>query len=345
MDKVEEAFGRYNSYLVTGECSLPQALVAGFHLRISRKDGRLRIVRISLMVLALLAFVLGQEPTVHAKSGERDQVHKRKKKAAKKRRAAKKKKAARKRRKAKRNAPKKSGRKPNMPPGWSWPPNADMLAKGDECLIKLGALGVSWKHAKARNFITTPIVVPSMELAGLLLEPTFRKGPFVMDCHLALAIAKMAEPLRAANVRALRFSSIHAVRTVRVGGKRKKSLSRHALGLAIDVYELSPIDGEVVIVKKHYYSQDLPKKVEQITNESEGFRLVLSPANDPKSHYDHLHLEASVGDKKRIVARRTPQNRKQARRRQKARDQRRARKRKGRKARKRRREKRRKRQD
>lgn len=190
--------------------------------------------------------------------------------------------------------------KGNMPPGWEWPASDAMKARGEKCLGELSSLGVTWKKAKATNFITTPIVVPDMDFAGLRLEPTFRKGPFVMDCHLAVALAKLAPTLLQADVAALRFSSIHAIRKVRVGGKRKKSLSRHSLGLAVDVYEIRPAKGEILIVKKHYWKRPLASEVESLATSSDKFRTVLSPANDPKSHYDHLHFEASVGDKKRV---------------------------------------------
>ncbi len=193
-----------------------------------------------------------------------------------------------------------SAKRGNMPPGWEWPASGAMKARGEKCLSELTALGVKWERAKAKRFIATPIVVPDMNFAGLKLVPTFRKGPFVMDCHLAVSMATLAPQLLQINVKALRFSSIHSIRNVRVGGKRKKSLSRHSLGLAIDVYEIAPAQGKILIVKKHYWKRPLASEVESLATSSDKFRTVLSPANDPKSHYDHLHFEASVGDKKRV---------------------------------------------
>ena len=33
-------------------------------------------------------------------------------------------------------------------------------------------------------------------------------------------------------------------------------------------------------------------RVEDYLNDSGGFRMVLTPRNDPASHYDHFHVEA-----------------------------------------------------
>ena len=184
---------------------------------------------------------------------------------------------------------------PNMPKGWSWPPSRKMRTAGKRCLRQLTTLGVRWKHARARKQIATPIIVPTMMFAGLRLSPTFRKGPFVLDCHLALALAHSAPLLSAAGVTELRFSTIYQYRKVRLAGRTKPFLSRHALGLAVDVYQIRTADQRVHIVKRDY-QRGSPALLacERIIKNSKRFRTALTPGNDPKSHHDHFHLEARM---------------------------------------------------
>ena len=186
------------------------------------------------------------------------------------------------------------GPRRNMPPGWTWPPSAATKAEGRRCLDDLRALGVRHRTVKRRRLIATPVVVPDMQFGAIRLEPTFRKGPFVMDCRLARAIARQADRLAAIGVRALRFSSIHDLRRARLGGKELGSLSRHSLGLAIDVFEIELTSGARLVVEKHYWSA-IPALIaaEMSLRASGAFRTVLSPAVDA-SHHDHLHLEAQV---------------------------------------------------
>jgi hypothetical protein len=225
--------------------------------------------------------------------------------ATKRAKSAKKSKA---RRTAKRKKKKRTGRRRrNTPPGWTWPPSDDMRAQGERCHKELTRLGLDWKKVKRRRNIATPVVVKSMNFGGLMVEPKFRKPPFVMDCHLAKSLAEAGPALVALGVRALRFSSIHSYRKVRVNGRTKSMLSRHAYGLAVDIYEVDPSEGERLFIKEDYVAADegdvnlgdrgaqFLRQVESESNASGQFRMVLSPANDPRSHYDHFHFEARVG--------------------------------------------------
>ena len=187
----------------------------------------------------------------------------------------------------------------NMPPGWTWPPSQAMRYEGQECLRKLTALGVDWKRAPATRKVATPIYVPAMEIDGLVLTSIWRKPPFVMDCQLALSLADGgAAAVRSAGVVELRFASIHAVRNV--AGTR--ILSRHALGLAMDVYEIVTEDGVRHVVERDYPDVVL-LSVERWVNESGMFRYLLTPGNDPRHHHDHFHFEARTPvEQKRLSA-------------------------------------------
>lgn len=189
----------------------------------------------------------------------------------------------------------KSAKPSNMPDGWSWPPSRAMAAKGKACTDELDLLGIGWKKAPAEPKIATPIVLTSMELGGVKLVSTFRKPPHVMDCHLALGLATFGVQLHGLGVRELHFSRIYGYTQVRTQGVTRKALSRHALGLAIDVRAVVDDTGHKATVVDDYLKDDpLLLRVEDYLNDSGGFRTVLTPRNDPASHYDHFHVEVRV---------------------------------------------------
>lgn len=186
-------------------------------------------------------------------------------------------------------------RNDNMPLGWSWPPTKAMVASGKACTDELDALGVTWKPGTATRKINKAITVPAMELGGIKLVSRWRTGPFVMDCALALELSRHGQELYALGVRELQFSRIHGYTKVRVGGHTKNMLSRHALGLAMDIYAVVDDTGRVAVVETDYKKDDpLLLAVEQAINGGGGFRTVLTPRNDPVSHHDHFHVEARV---------------------------------------------------
>jgi len=206
--------------------------------------------------------------------------------------AASKKKAAK--RKAARAAEKL---RTNLPRGWQWPPSPSMLQEGKRCLRDLDRLEVKWKPARATRKIVTPMVVDDMTFGGLRVVSRYRKGPHVMDCRLARALARHVGPaLTNMKVVELRFGQIHVYREV---AGRKGVLSRHALGLAMDVYSFVTEDGEVHVVQDGYPDGDeVLLEIERRVTDTGAFRTLLTPGNDPERHYDHFHFEArAAGDK------------------------------------------------
>jgi hypothetical protein len=197
----------------------------------------------------------------------------------------------------KRRKPHSAGMRTNLPHGWVWPPSAPMRQEGQRCLRDLDRLGVSWKPAPATRKIVTPIVVEAMSFGGVRLQPRWGKGPYVMDCLLARALARFAGPALAnMKVVELRFGQIYKYR--QVAGK-KGVLSRHSLGLAMDVYAFVTADGEEHVVQDGYDGGDaVLLEAEARLTESGAFRTLLTPGNDPQHHYDHFHFEArAAGDK------------------------------------------------
>lgn len=185
-------------------------------------------------------------------------------------------------------------KRPNMPRNWDWPPTTEMLDVGKKCLEDLTALEVKFEKGKKTKAVATPVVVPDMNFGGLILTPIFRKPPFIIDCHLARAIARAAPDVLASGITELRFSTIFEYRRVRKNGGTTKSLSRHSLGLAIDVYEFVTADGTKVVIEKDYKGSAHAHALEATLIESGQLRALLTPGNDPRSHYDHFHLEARM---------------------------------------------------
>ena len=170
-----------------------------------------------------------------------------------------------------------------------------MKAASKICEDQLDQLGVKWERAEPEGRIVAPIVVPSMELGGITYTSAFRRAPHKLDCQFARTLATIGAQLHALGVREVKFGSIYRNTTVRVGGQSKNILSRHALGIAMDVMSITDETGRVADVKKDYPNADpLLLAVEEAINESGKFRTVLTPRNDPTSHHDHFHIEAVV---------------------------------------------------
>ncbi len=182
----------------------------------------------------------------------------------------------------------------NMPSHWTWPPDSKMLEAARQCYTDLQTLDVEFEQTPRPPKVAAPIVIATMKVSSLTLTPIFRKPPFVMDCHLARALARLAPKIKQLGIAELRFSTIHQYRRVRLRGRTLRALSRHSLGLAIDVYQLVTTNGEIIIVEEDYSSSKIAQDLEAALIESGEFRAVLTPGTDPRSHYDHFHLEARM---------------------------------------------------
>jgi hypothetical protein len=182
----------------------------------------------------------------------------------------------------------------NMPRGFTWPPSRAMLHAEADCERALDAAGVAWHLASRDGRIVDAVTIDDAMLGGITYTPMFGKRPYKLDCQLALALATIGPDLAAAGVREVRFGSIYRWSNVRVGGKTKNALSRHALGLAMDVVSFVDRSGREANVARDYRHGDaLLLDVERTIDASSSFRLVLTPKNDPISHSDHFHIEAN----------------------------------------------------
>jgi hypothetical protein len=257
------------------------------------------IVLVALFAMATVATrdseARRREPT-SASAKARAKAAKAKKAAA----ARKKRAAAKKRHRAARaslTSADTSPRIPNMPVGWTWPPSDTMTAEGRACLDDLDRLGVHYEAAPAEHAINTPVNVTDMRFGDLTVKRTRSKGSTVMDCALARALARDAAPVLARlRVTELHVGQMHADRDV---GGRPGVMSRHSLGLAVDVYGFVTADGQEHLVENGYLAGDATLRLaELMLGRTGAFRTLMTPGNDPGPHYNHFHIEArAFGDK------------------------------------------------
>jgi hypothetical protein len=183
----------------------------------------------------------------------------------------------------------------NMPDGWTWPPSKTMVAAAKACETKLDELGVTWQSAKREGHIVDAVTLPDSQIGGITYVNVYdQKHPLVMDCQLVSALATFAPRLYELGVREVHVGSIYRWSKVRVAGRTKDMLSRHALGLAMDVVSFIDDTGREAVVAKDYKDDDqLLLDIERAIDDASGFRTVLTPKNDPVSHKDHFHIEAN----------------------------------------------------
>ena len=182
-----------------------------------------------------------------------------------------------------------------MPHGFAWPPNEAMKAASVACEQNLDAIGLKWERATPEGKMADPIFVPAMEIGGIKYTPAYAKGVPRIDCQLVQTLAEIGPDLVKVGVREIKYGSIYRNTNVRAHGVTKPILSRHALGIAMDIKAFVDDKGRVANVELDYLKGDeLLHAIEDTVNASKKFRIVLTPGNDPISHYDHFHIEAAV---------------------------------------------------
>jgi hypothetical protein len=181
-----------------------------------------------------------------------------------------------------------------MPPGYDWPPTRAMDGASRTCEAKLDAAGVHWKAAKREGRIVDPIEITDMMLGGIKYINNF--GPSAsstMECQLALALNNIGTDLYQLGVRTVRFGSIYNWSYVR--SFNGNVLSRHAIGVAMDIASFVDDSGRDVRVVESYKTGDpLLLALEKLFVDGDAFHNVITPRNDPISHYNHFHVEAIV---------------------------------------------------
>ncbi len=101
------------------------------------------------------------------------------------------------------------------------------------CLARLARLGVPFRRASPHRGLVTPVVITG-PINGLKLTPMWGHPPALMDCGFALLLHRIAPIIRRVGVDELRYSAFYSYRYVSGTGR----LSRHANGLAADIFEV-----------------------------------------------------------------------------------------------------------
>jgi hypothetical protein len=166
------------------------------------------------------------------------------------------------------------------------------LPQNEACLNELRAEGITFAPGKAAPGIQTPVTV-SGKLAGLTFWAN-DKRPLLMDCRLALALARLEPTFTRFRVSGARFSGAYVRKTTRSG-----RLSHHAYGLAIDIHALI-IDGEEIEIRSGFRKGvgcgGRSSALNQLACElrkSGYFEEFLTPDYNA-DHADHLHLSVPL---------------------------------------------------
>ncbi|MEO8700940.1 MAG: extensin family protein [Kofleriaceae bacterium] len=181
-----------------------------------------------------------------------------------------------------------------LPPGFSWPPNRAMDDAGKACEAKLTGMGVKWEHVKRVGRVANPIIISDGMLGKIKYTNMFgAKASSTMECQLGVALATIGPELYGLGVREVKYGSIYDLSYIK--GIRGRELSRHAIAVAMDIGSFVDNTGRDVKVTTSYNEGDnLLLAIEELFIASSDFHNIITPKNDPISHYNHFHVEAVV---------------------------------------------------
>lgn len=163
-----------------------------------------------------------------------------------------------------------------------------MRRRGYDCLRSLTQLNVKWRRGNRIGRIATPVEIRDSDLNGVKIVSLFKRRT-VMDCHLARAIAMNAPAILNLGITAIQFSSIHRYSRM----PRSRRLSRHNLGLAIDIWSFRTKSGRTLVVARDFRRSRTLHKFIRLMRKTKMFRSILYPGND-RHHRNHFHLEAKM---------------------------------------------------
>ncbi len=169
------------------------------------------------------------------------------------------------------------------------------------CLRMLRALRVRFKRLRKVKGVATPVRILGGRIGRTRYVPRYKSNAMVMDCRMAVALARANELFKVNRIKAVVHSNFYCWRRVDGSGR----LSRHALGLAIDIHAFIDTKGRRISVKKHYekglgkgrtcegrapdYKSRVLRDLACDLDASRLFETVLTPDYD-KGHEDHYHV-------------------------------------------------------
>lgn len=194
---------------------------------------------------------------------------------------------------------KRSWKVPTVDPRLYRPAPEDYKDRG--CLRLLRALKVPFTRLKGVKGVATPVRIQGNAIGRTRYLPRYPSNTMVMDCRLAVALYRAGEIFKANEISAVVFSNFYSWRHVETSGR----LSRHALGLAVDVHALVDLKGgRLEVLGDYEKGLGKGKTCEGRARTLKGrmlrdlacdldasglFEVVLTPDYD-KGHENHLHI-------------------------------------------------------
>lgn len=180
------------------------------------------------------------------------------------------------------------------------------LPAGLTCLLRLKADGIPHQHRDRVKGVDTPVIITG-PVAGIRFRSLGRTR-LLCDCRLALALSRAAPVLRNLGVQELHFSSAYRYSHMPSG-----KLSRHAMGLALDVHRVV-VNGQRLSLKQDFQlglgdgcagSNPVLNRMACLLKKWGLFDRVLTPDFDA-AHYNHFHLAILSLHRRRFVPRDQP---------------------------------------
>lgn len=165
--------------------------------------------------------------------------------------------------------------------------------------------------------VATPVLILGDRIGRIRYTHTQGKNRMVMDCRLAVALQRASPLFNVNGVGVVYYSNFYSWRYV----KGTKRLSRHALGLAVDIHSLKALNGRRMDLTQHYekglgrgrtcegrartWKGRLLRDLTCDLDESGLFERILTPDFD-QGHRDHFHISTfHPMDRKRLRIYRT----------------------------------------
>ena len=198
-------------------------------------------------------------------------------------------------------APKKRWAVPKVPARFYRP--APKRFRDRKCLRLLRSLRVPFRRVRRIKGVATPVLIRGKRIGRIRYKQRYKgsKQKLLMDCRLAVALRRASDILWANNIRTIIHSNFYSWRYVAGSGR----LSRHALGLAIDIFGFIDARGRRMSILKDYekglgYGRTCEGNAKTIKGRilrdlscdldaSNVFEAILTPDYD-KGHADHLHI-------------------------------------------------------
>ena len=116
------------------------------------------------------------------------------------------------------------------------------------CLRMLRSLKVPYRKLRNVKGIATPVRIIGNKIGRTIFKPRYTRNRMVMDCRMALAMRRADPIFRVNGIRTVVWSNFYSWRRVNKTGR----LSRHALGLAIDIHAFYDKRGRKLDVTRDY---------------------------------------------------------------------------------------------